>query len=114
MLIPKANNMSARELKAKKAFIRQLPCIARGMHGTPCCEGIDPAHLKHGLYAGGNMKDHRRILPMCRMHHSLQGQMGEVAFWGDKLYKAKDAADRIHRAFKKGDLRAALIVVGEF
>lgn len=82
--------------KGKKELIREIPCVGVGMWATECCEGVDPAHLKHELYAGGNLKDDRRILPVCRSHHSLQGTLGEAGFWHHKLQRAKNLADFIH------------------
>jgi len=66
-----------------KAFIKKLPCLI-------CARlGVDPAHLRavslemHDKHhtGGGIRPDDKWLNPLCRAHHSLEGDYGEPAFW---------------------------------
>lgn len=103
------------ERTKKKAFIKSLGvCAAAGLHNTPCCEGLDEAHFKKWSYAGKNMKNHDRTFPMCRMHHTLEGPLGEPGLWGNKLDRMPALTDAIHQAFLNNDRFAARILISEF
>jgi len=80
----------------KTDLIKQLPCIMPGTWEHTCSEGTDPAHLTTGMYAGTNLKNDRRILPLCRTHHSIQHGMPERSFWGIKFVDAMVLADLLH------------------
>lgn len=80
----------------KKDFIRELACIMPGTWGHSCGEGVDPAHYTTGSFAGANLKNDRRILPLCRVHHSQQHSLGELRFWGDTFIDARELADFLH------------------
>lgn len=86
----------------KKKLIRQIPCIMPGTWKHSCSEGTDPAHLKSGMYAGANRKDDRRMLPLCRVHHTVQHSMPEREFWGVKFVDAMVLADYIHIIYLEG------------
>lgn len=109
MLIPKQNR---KPFKGKKAFIKSLVCAAQGMHGVQCCEGLDEAHYKTGSYAGKNLKNDRYTVPLCRIHHSTEGNLGETRFWKGKPIGA--LAEDLHEAYEKNDLDAAFLVISRF
>jgi len=96
MLIPKLN---LEPFPEKLRLIKELPCATQGWHGHECCEAIDPAHYRHGLFLGANIKDDLYVLPMCRIHHSLQGHYGEKRFWGGRLMDAKVLCLQLHIAY---------------
>ena len=84
----------------KSGIIRSLDCIARGSWDHDCCTGTDCAHVKADLHAGGNIKDDTRMLPLCRIHHSIQHSQGEKTFYlrvfPNHLHDAKELADKLH------------------
>lgn len=96
MLFPRNNR---EEFPDKIKLIKKLDCLTQGWHGQQCAGDIDPAHYRHGLYLGSNIKDDLYINPLCRIHHSLQHSMGEKRFWGERLMDAKVQALLIHIAY---------------
>ena len=58
--------------KGKAERIRSLDCVAKGHWTIYCCEKIDCTHVTTESYAGGNIKNDKRMLPQCRLHHSIQ------------------------------------------
>lgn len=111
----KAPKPTPAERKRKNKFVKTIGvCAARGLHNTPCCEGLDEAHFKKWSYAGKNMKNHNRTFPMCRAHHTIEGNLGEARFWGPLLQSACDMTDRIHEYFLDNDLNGAKLAVLRF
>lgn len=88
----------------KTELIRQLPCVMPGAWEQGCCEGVDPAHYTTGSHAGYNLKNDRRILPLCRMHHTIQGSKGEKSFWFPRGHDARELADLLHILYLEGEL----------
>ena len=83
----------------KTELIKQLPCVMPGAWDHSCCEGVDPAHYTTGSYAGFNRKNDRRILPLCRVHHATQSNMGEKSFWFPRGHEARELSDMLHILF---------------
>lgn len=111
LLLPKQNNPTYPD---KIKLIKHLNCLARNWHGRECCEGVDPAHYRYGLYLGANIKDDLYITPLCRVHHSLQGDMGEKKFWGERLEDAKVQTLLLHIAYLNDDFEEMKRLVREF
>lgn len=88
--------------KGKKELIKQLYCVTPGLWDQPCCEGVDPAHYTTGSYRGLNIKNDRRILPLCRIHHTIQGNKGEKSFWFPRGHEARELADMLHILYLEG------------
>lgn len=84
------------EYPGKTALIKELPCICGGLWDVESCGGSDPAHFTTGSYAGFNRKNDRRILPLCRVHHTIQGNKGEKSFWFPRMDEARELADFLH------------------
>ena len=93
--------------KTKKEFIKSLYCIMPNTWGHVCCEGLDECHLTHEAYAGFNMKDDSATLPMCRVHHTIQGARGEKGFYLELLLDAVTLAKRLNDAYLTEDLSTA-------
>lgn len=98
------NKPNREKFPEKAKLIKQLNCLTPRWHGYPCCEVVDPAHFRSGLFLGANIKDDKYINPLCRVHHTLQGHMGEKAFWGDRLMDAKVQSLLIHIAYLNNDI----------
>jgi len=93
--------------KTKKEFIKSHHCIMPNTWGHMCCEGIDECHFTYEAYAGFNMKDDSATLPMCRVHHSIQGAKGEKGFYKELLLDAAILAKRLNEAYLTEDLSRA-------
>jgi len=93
--------------KTKKEFIKSFYCIMPNTWGHVCCEGLDECHLTHEAYAGFNMKDDSATLPMCRIHHSIQGAKGEKGFYLQLLTDSVILAKRLNEAYLTEDLLRA-------
>ncbi len=111
LLLPKQNNPT---FPVKIKLIKQLDCLTRDWHGHQCCEVIDPAHYRYGLYLGANIKDDLYINPLCRVHHSLQGHMGEKDFCGNRLTDAKAQTLLLHIAYLNDDFEEMKKLVRDF
>lgn len=72
-------------------------------HKHQCCAAIDKAHIKQGTYAGKNRKPEGREVPLCRIHHSIQHNMGEKKFWGKRLDDAIALAGKLSRLTDQDD-----------
>ena len=74
------------EERKHAAMIRGIGLCAAAFHNDEPCNGpIQSCHVRKGSNAGMGTKPRKRELPMCAHHHHIQHQLGEVAFWGDKL-----------------------------
>lgn len=66
------------------AWIRSLGvCIAGGTWGTACNDVIQSCHVTTDTYLGKNQKHAYRQVPMCAIHHAIQGSKGERSFYAD-------------------------------
>nr|WP_140393855.1 putative HNHc nuclease [Nitrospira cf. moscoviensis SBR1015] len=55
-------------------------------HATLCSGGIECAHVRTGTDGGASLKPGDNwTLPLCRVHHAEQHQIGESAF--ERKYK---------------------------
>lgn len=90
--------------KGKKSLVKQILCVMPCTWKHKCCEGTDEAHYTTGSHAGANVKNDKKTLPLCRAHHTIQGQYGERKFWGDKLAEADKLSDTLHISYLEGML----------
>lgn len=68
-------------------FVASLPCIK--CYSTPC----DAAHIRMRTGGGMGMKPGDNwTVPLCRIHHREQHQIGEPAFWGINIDEARSIA----------------------
>lgn len=111
MLLPKQN---LKNFPKKIEQIKKLPCMTPNWFGHECCERIDPAHYRFGLYLGANIKDDRYINPLCRIHHTIQGDKGELDFWGERILDAKVTALLLHIHHLEGNEQAMRFEVERF
>lgn len=75
------------------AWIRSLGvCIAGGTWGTQCNDAIQSCHVTTDTYLGKNQKHAYRQVPMCAVHHHVQGNVGERHFY-DHLSGVDRAVD---------------------
>lgn len=94
--------------KGKDKLIWQLPCIAHGAWNHSCGEGADQCHVTTGSFAGANLKNDRRIIPMCRVHHSIQHTKPEAVYYKNVfrygIHDATELADLLHIIYLEGEL----------
>lgn len=94
-------------------FVRSLNiCIAENWYDHKCNDVIQSCHVKHGKFSGLNLKPHNREIPMCAIHHTIQGSKGEVSFWGERLEEVKSLANAI--GVKSGDRESCLKLIHRF
>lgn len=76
-----------------RKWIRTLPCLVTKTHHESQC-----AHIRHGTGGGMGLKPSDDwCVPLHWREHILQHEIGEQAYWEDKLDKAKDVAQKLHR-----------------
>lgn len=63
------------------SWVSTQPCIVSGCWASQC----DAAHVRRGTGGGMGLKPGDQwVIPLCRVHHREQHQIGEAAF--ERLY----------------------------
>lgn len=83
---------------------RKLPCVV--CLKSPC----DPAHIRIGFNGIGIKPGDDKVLPLCRIHHSEQHQVGEKTFWKRIGIDPLSLAEKI---YNKDALKASLLIKKE-
>ncbi len=66
-----------------EAFIRELPCVVCGDATSTECAHVSYADLRYGKFGRGKGQKEESVwvVPLCRVHHAHQHDIGERNFW---------------------------------
>lgn len=77
--LPKVNPKRKARLRAEqfgpiRDYVVAMPCC------VPACTAIAPSDPAHVRSRGAGGKWRNNIIPLCRLHHTEQGQLGDITF----------------------------------
>lgn len=95
--IPRKPKRSTRwRSQAHLAFVRAHHCSMEGCCGAP----IEAAHVRIGSEAGMSQKpDDFRAVSLCKYHHQLQHEVGELTFWAEYEASGQGTVEELIEAF---------------